>query len=465
MKPGPYRTAPIETTGMPPGVAYIVGNEAAERFSFYGMKAILTVYMTKFLLDASGHSAAMPKEQATEYYHWFNAANYAFPIIGALVADLWLGKYRTILWVSLLYCFGHLALAVDETRWGLFWGLFLIALGSGGIKPCVSANVGDQFTRMNKHLLERVYGWFYFSVNFGSFFSTLLTPWLLHHKDFGPRWAFGVPGVLMAIATFVFWLGRHQYAHVPARGMAFFKESWCPEGRMILLRLSVIYLFISVFWALYDQTGSAWVLQAERMDLMWMGVEWNASQIQAINPILVMIFIPLFTMVIYPLFGRVTKLTPLGKMSVGFFFTVAAFALPGWIEVRLLAGEKVNISWQLLAYVLMTIGEILVYFSSLEFSYTQAPPSMKSFLMALNLLSVSLGNVFTAEINKAIQYNKSFAKSLEGANYYWFFTGVMLTSACLFVYVALTYKGKTYLQDSEGLVASDSPKSDSEQST
>ncbi len=451
----PFRTVPEESKRMPPGIPYIVGNEAAERFSYYGMKAILTIFMTKHLLDSQGNSAPMNDEDAKTVYHLFSAANYAIPILGALLADLWWGKYRTIIWLSLVYCLGHLALAVDETRVGLLLGLGLIAVGSGGIKPCVSAHVGDQFSHTNEHLLERVYGWFYFSINFGSMFSTILTPWLLVH--YGAKVAFGVPGVLMALATLIFWLGRYKYVHVPARGAGFIKESWSPEGRQVLLRLSVIYLFIAVFWSLYDQTGSAWVLQAEIMDRHLFGYEWDPSQIQSINPILVMIFIPLFTLVIFPIGEKFIKITPLGKMSVGFFFAMASFALSGIIEGWLQAGKPVNVSWQLLSYVLMTIGEVLIYFTALEFSYTQAPPTMKSFVMALNLLSVTVGNMFTAGVNSLMSNNDQFRAAMKGANYYWFFTTIMLIASCLFIYVALTYKGKTYLQDSPESVG-DEPK-------
>ena len=95
-------------------------------------------------------------------------------------------------------------LSLDDTRFGLSIGLGLIAMGSGGIKPCVSAHVGDQFGKTNSHLLEKVFSWFYFSINFGAFFSTLATPLLL--EKYGPNVAFGIPGVLMFIATFVFWI-------------------------------------------------------------------------------------------------------------------------------------------------------------------------------------------------------------------------------------------------------------------
>ena len=117
----------------------------------------------------------------------------------------------------------------------LAMGLGLIALGAGGIKPCVSAHVGDQFGEQNEHLIPRVFGWFYFSINAVSTISMLLTPWLL--ENYGPGWAFGVPGVLMVLATFVFWIGRYKFVHIPPGGNEFFRETFSEDG----LRASPIW--------------------------------------------------------------------------------------------------------------------------------------------------------------------------------------------------------------------------------
>lgn len=442
-----YRTAPLNTPRMPPGVGYIVGNEAAERFSFYGMKTILTVFMAQHLRDAGGNLAVMSEADARQWYHVFNSAVYATPFVGALLSDTILGKYRTIVTLSVVYCLGHLALAVDETRTGLLVGLTLIAIGSGGIKPCVSAHVGDQFGQGNQHLVDKVFGWFYWSINFGSFFSTLLTPWLLEHH--GPHVAFGVPGALMLIATWVFWLGRRDFAHVPPGGRAFLGEAFGPAGLAALKQLLPLYAFIAIFWALYDQTGSAWVLQADHMDRRFLGVEWLSSQVQAINPILVLMFIPLFTYVLYPAVGRVVPLTALRKVGFGFFLTVLAFLLPAWVEAQILAGATPNIGWQIGAYVLLTAAEVMVYGTALEFSYTQAPNRMKSFIMALFLASVSVGNLLTAAVNALIQ-NADGSSKLAGASYYLFFAGLMFAAAVLFIPVAMWYKEKRYVQPAPG---------------
>ncbi|MEE2972241.1 MAG: MFS transporter [Planctomycetota bacterium] len=403
-----YLTAPTNTSGMPGGIPYIIGNEAAERFSFYGMKGVLVVFMTSylFLLPGSLTNEPMPGPEAIEKYHTFTAWVYLTPIFGALISDIFLGKYLTIIILSLVYCLGHGALALmglDEgidPAWMLTLGLGLIAIGSGGIKPCVSAHVGDQFGRSNAHLLDKVFSWFYFSINVGAFLSTLMTPWFL--EWYGPHLAFGVPGVLMVIATFLFWCGRKRFVHVPPGGIKWFKETFSWEGIGAILKLCVIYIFVAVFWALFDQTGSMWVLQAEDLNRNWLGTTWLPSQIQAVNPIMILIFIPLFTYVVYPLIDRVFPLTPIRKISIGLFVMVSGFAIAALVQQSIDAGGRPSIGWQILAYATLTASEVMVSITCLQFSYTQAPRTMKSVIMALFLMSVSLGNYFVAGVNAFI---------------------------------------------------------------
>jgi POT family proton-dependent oligopeptide transporter len=399
-----YRSAPQEMDGMPPGIPYIIGNEAAERFSFYGMRTILVVFMVQYLHLMDGGGQAMPNNQAVANYHEFAGWVYFTPFLGALIADIFLGKYRTIFYLSIVYCLGHAALACmgnygNSPQW-LFAGLLLICLGSGGIKPCVSAHVGDQFGKNNHHLISKVYNLFYFSINFGAFFSTLLTPWLLDR--YGPHWAFGVPGVLMAIATFMFWLGRNRFVHIPPSGLGFFKEAFSRDGMVALGKLIPLFTFIAVFWSLYDQTGSSWVLQAEQMNLKFLGITWLESQIQAVNPILILIYIPLFTFVIYPWLNRMFQLTPLRKIGIGMILMTASFGLTTLVQTWIDAGQRPSIGWQVLAYMIITASEIMVSIVGLEFAYTQSPKAMKSLVMSLFLLSVWGGNQFTAQVNRFI---------------------------------------------------------------
>lgn len=463
-------------TGMPAGIPYIVGNELAERFSFYGMKGILTVFMTTYLLDAAGESANLEPNDAKGVYHLFTAGAYFFPMLGAIIADVYWGKYKTILLISLMYCVGHgmLALMDIEAAYGwmgmaplLYLGLGLVAVGAGGIKPCVSAHVGDQFGTGNKHLLTKIFNWFYFAINLGAAASNLITPLLL--ENVGPWAAFGLPGILMAIATFMFWVGRHTFVHVPPSGWQKFKEeTFSPEGIRALKNLAPLFLlFVPVFWAIFDQTGSAWVLQSESMDRQFMGVTWLASQVQLVNPVLILTLIPVFTYYLYPTMGKFFDPTPLRKVGIGFVMTAAAFAVSGLIEMQIekqnaetvtaimadvsaslpairgdldeegltsvnelvesppstvkkviktlrgaewpsaKLGEYVqdmpNIGWQFLAYLLLTAGEVLVSIVCLEFAYTQSPPRMKSFIMGVYFLGVSFGNLAVSALNFVLE--------------------------------------------------------------
>jgi len=439
-----YLTAPVASRKTPKGIPYILFNELAERFSYYGMTAILVIFMTQHLLARDGSLAVMGKEQATSYFHIFISIVYFMPLLGALISDIWLGKYKTIICFSLVYCLGFLALALDQTRLGLSVGLGLIAIGSGVIKPCVSANVGDQFGKTNQHLLQKIFGWFYFAINFGAAISMFLTPWL--QNRYGPRVAFGVPGVFMLMATIAFWLGRKKFVHVPPGGIGFIKETFSGEGLRAVGKLFIIYLFAAVFWSLYFQSQSAWVLQAVNMDRQWLGFEWLPDQIQAVNSVMVMALIPIFSYVVYPAINKVFPLTALRKIGIGFFITVGAFTVSAIIENKISAGLTPSIAWQMLAFLILTSAEVMVSITCLEFSYTQAPKKMKSFIMGVFLLSMSLGNAFTAAVNAFIQ-NEDGTSKLEGANYFWFFRILMLVTSVIFIFVAGRYREKTYIQD------------------
>ena len=469
-----YRTSPDpDQTSMPGGIPYIVGNEAAERFSFYGMKAILAVFLTEHLFDSLGNEDFLSNEQTKETIAYFNAAVYATPFIGAIIADRWLGKYKVILWLSLFYCLGHGVLALVDTslseyirpRWIVFTGLALIACGAGGIKPCVTSHVGDQFGQSNKHLMSRVYNWFYLSINLGAFTSMIITPILLNNPNYGAAWAFGVPGVLMAIATFAFWLGRHTFIHIPPAGPNFLYESFGPDGRRAMLNLTPLLLFVAMFWSLFDQTASAWVIQAKAMNRdfnysflpqilpeSWLndsgGLTISPSQLQSVNSLFVLTLIPIFTLLLYPFLEKFVNLTPLRKIGSGLFIAVFSFVVSAFIEQNIQAGITPHVAWQILAYFILTVAEIMISITMLEFFYTQSPPAMKSVIMAFCMLSISIGNLFTAQVNRII-VREDGSVLLPGASYYWFFAGMMLFTAIAYLFWSQGYRGKTYIQGEE----------------
>lgn len=398
-----YRTTPHDTDRMPPGIPYIISNEAAERFSFYGMKAALAVFLANYLVVLGGEN--MSEAGATKITSLFNSAVYLTPLLGAIIADAFFGKYRTIMTLSVVYCLGHGCLAMIGVG-GLvqFWllaGLGLISLGAGGIKPCVSAHVGDQFGARNQHKLTAIFNIFYFSINFGAVLSNLLIPWvLLHH---GPHLAFGIPGVLMALATVFFWMGRRKFAHLPAKGRPFLKELFSRIGLSAIFKLTPLIFFIGMFWCLFDQTANRLVFQGQRMNNDFGGMKILPEQIQAANPFLILVLIPLFMFVIYPVVGKFIKLTPLRKIGAGMILMSFAFVVVSLCQESIDAGNRPHLAWQFVPYLILTSAEIMVSIVGLEFFYTQAPRKMKSFMMAIFLVSVAIGNLFTAAVNTVIQ--------------------------------------------------------------
>ncbi len=503
-----YRTAPDQTlTTMPPGIPYIIGNEAAERFSFYGMKAILYLYLTKYIVDAAGVSAVYDKEDATALLHLFVAAAYLFPIVGGPLADFYLGKYRVILWLSWAYCLGHLSLAAIDGRNGLWLGLALIAIGAGGIKPCVSSHVGDQFGQGNQHLISRIFRWFYFVINVGALTAMFCIPrtrdiflspengqaylkyvlpadWLnaiLPH--FSPTLAhhvaFGIPGVLMLLATIVFWMGRNKFVHIPPSTDEFMKELepilerapflkyfppimfvaifMNPENRRAILKLLPLFAFIVVFWALFDQTMSTWVEQATHMNLTvlrWRDWEWKVlpDETQTLNPLFVLMFIPLLDFVVFPALSKVVQLSALRRVSVGLFLASMAFAVSGFIQMEIDQNFTPWVLWLVFPYAIITVAEVLVSTTCLEFSYTQAPNRLKSIIMSLYLLSVFGGNLLTSGVNWMISRDDG-TSMLPGASYYWFFSILMFVTAVCFIPYAVLSRESRFIQGEDAPTA------------
>jgi POT family proton-dependent oligopeptide transporter len=400
----------------PSQIKFIIGNEACERFSFYGMRNILTIFVVDYLLrNASPHE----KLGGESVLHWFSMGVYFFPLLGGVLADRFWGKYRTVLWLSLVYTVGQLSLAFFiENKLAFYGGLFLIALGSGGIKPCVSSFAGDQFTSDNKPLIKKLFAVFYWSINLGSFFASAFIPKVL--ALWGPAIAFGIPGVLMGIATVVFWSGRRRYAHVPPTGpnphfflWVIFDALGKPakkgahwldaalgkhpqsaiDAAKAVLRVLVVFLPVPFFWMLFDQKASTWVIQAKSMDLQVGPWKFEPSQLQLINPALVMILIPLTQKYLYPFLERVgLPLKPLRKMTIGMFLAALSFVWVALIQRQLDAGVHLSVLWQSGPYVLLTLGEVLISVTGLEFAYTQAPLETKGIIQSFWSLAVTLGN-------------------------------------------------------------------------
>ncbi len=386
----------VKDNKMPTSIWFIVSNEFAERFCFYGINAVLVSFMVSFLKFTDGKALA--------WGALFKTAAYLFPLVGAIVSDVFWGKFRTIFVFSIIYAIGCICLALfGSSAMALVASLGLVALGTGGIKPCVSTNVGDQFNAKNAHLIERAFSLFYMSINAGSSISIWLCPELLNSPNWGPKWAFGMPAIMMALATVVFIAGRNRYVKVPPAGKAWLKEVFSADGLKLIGKLAVLYVFVAIFWSLWDQSnGGALVLQAQSplLDKSIFGLfTLQPQQVQVVNGLFILILAPIFSAGVFPFVGKFVKVTPLRKIGAGMVVMGSSFLVIGWLEDQIMAGRTVSVWWQIFAYFILTAAELLVSVTALEFSYKQAPLRIKSFIMALFLLSTSLGNLVVAAVN------------------------------------------------------------------
>ena len=439
----------------PPQIKFIIGNEACERFSYYGMMGILELYLVnRMAMDESG---------ATQTLHWFGTAVYFLPLLGGWLADRWFGRYWTILVISLFYCLGHGTLALFEgNRAGLFVGLALIAFGAGGIKPCVSAFVGDQFGPQQQHLLTKIYGWFYWAINLGAAAGFFIIPWV--HAKASYSWAFGVPGIAMGLATLFFWLGtKHYVRQPPARQQDRLHPAaviWCAlthgrdrkhgehfldvtlkrysaaevEGAKAVLGILGIFATVPVFWALFNQVNSTWVLQGKNMaPFYWL----NGETMQGAGAVLVMIWVPILTLGIYPLAERLgLRPTPLRRMSLGMVLGAVSFFLCGSIQSRMDQGQVPNILWQLVPYIVLEAGEVMVSATALEFAFSQAPARMKSIIMSYWLMTIAGGHFLVAVFTNL---NSRYVHA-RGASEFYFYATLMLVVAGAFIFLATRYR-------------------------
>ncbi|XP_056145064.1 solute carrier family 15 member 2 [Lampris incognitus] len=363
-------------TSYPVSIAFIVVNEFCERFSYYGMKAVLMLYFVTYL--------QWDKNLSTAVYHAFSSLCYFTPVLGALIADSWLGKFKTIIYLSIVYVFGHVVKSVgaipdvgDNTIHIVLsmLGLILIAFGTGGIKPCVAAFGGDQFEEELVNQRRKFFSIFYMSINAGSVLSTFITPILRSDVQCfnGDCYAlaFGVPAALMVVALVVFIAGSGLYKKNPPEGNVLldvckcigfairnrFRRSkyevkrkhwldWAEDKyskRLIeeikmVLRILLLYIPLPMFWALFDQQGSRWTLQAIKMDMAF-GDSFilKPDQIQMLNALLILVFVPIFDIIIYPLIGLCRiNITPLRKMAAGMIFAALAFGAATLVEVNVM---------------------------------------------------------------------------------------------------------------------------------
>ena len=466
----------------PKGFWFIFWGELAERCSYYGMRAILALYM----VDRLGFS----ESNAALAMSIFIGASYFLPLIGGWVADNYIGKYWTIVGFSIPYVGGHLILGIESMPF-LVGALSLLAMGTGVIKPNISTLMGmtyDQQRPGDQALRSDAFGIFYMSINIGAALSQTLLPYI--RTGYGYRIAFAFPAALMALALVAFAAGKRHYAIDPVIK----NEALTPEQRRsrqlilvlialvgailaavivtgtmlpaatmyvgvvgfvafatamsrVLGRLGAIFAVVTFFWAVFDQSASTWIFFANRdFNLNVGGWRIEPDAIQAINPILIIVLVPAFSILWRTFASRGLSFRATDKMQVGFVLTALCMFVMGIAGFVAAGGVKVSILWQVGAYILLTGAEVCISVVGLELAFAAAAPYMKSVVTACWYLCVSIANLC---INAPITalYDK-----MSPGWYFTMLTGMMIPVIVVFAVLAARFN-EQMTRDSAGDLA------------
>jgi dipeptide/tripeptide permease len=422
----PAVTAP---TTHPIGFWFFFWGELAERCSYYGMRAILGLYMVERLRfeEENSHSAM----------HTFMAACYLLPLVGGWVADRILGKYWTIVSFSIPYILGHVILGIESVPF-LVMALGLLAMGAGVIKPNISTLMGltyDQERPGQEKLLSDAFAMFYGAINIGAFISTIAVPWIA--KEYSYQLAFLFPAGLMVVAFLIFAMGKKHYAVETISREEKTAEERAAQWR-VLAKISGIFAVVTFFWSVQDQSASTWTFFAkDYLDLELFGWKLEPGMIQGANPLLIVILLPLITLFWHYLSDRGVKLRPTDKMLIGFVLATITMAMMAAAGFLTSPSAKISVLWEIAAYIVITIAEACISVVGLELAFTAAPKQMKSFVTACWLFTIFAGNLVAAPLTRL------YDKQLSPGPYFVMWTGVMLVVTLVFIPVASRFNRRT----------------------
>jgi POT family proton-dependent oligopeptide transporter len=447
-------------TSHPRGFYYIFFGEFAERCSYYGMRAIMPLYLTMVL--------RFEDSQASEIYSYFKAACYLLPLLGGFLADRYFGKYWTIVGFSVPYVLGHFVLGIQES-WALILAMFLLAGGSGVIKPNISTLMGmtyDQQRPGQTALRTSAFSWFYFSINIGAFISMLSLPLLrdaLKGEDgnlsFAYKITFQVPAWLMVAALAIFAAGKRNYAVEVIDRTKRITPQERAERWSVLVKLFGIFGLIVFFWVAYEQNDNLWTFFArDHIDRRLFGKEYPPDGFQFINALLILVFVPSFAIMWRTIDPQGTRFPAPTKMLLGFLFTAGASGIMSAAAFAAVGDQKVSAWWIVIAYVVLTIGEILVYGTGLELSFTAAPANMKSFITACFLVTNFLGNMINTRLSPL------YVRTIPAGEFFAMSAGIVLVAAVAFYFVgrrfnradvrlAPDYASRVDIEDHQGITA------------
>ena len=378
----------------PKGLYILFFTEMWERFSYYGMRAILTLYM---ITEVSQKNPGLGWDDAfaLSIYGWYTMAVYVMSIPGGIIADRWLGQKKTVLWGGILLVFGHSILAVDAI-WAFAAGLTLIVLGVGGLKPNISTMVGGLY-REGDPRRDKGFTIFYIGINIGAWLAALIVGGV--GEIYGWHYGFGLAGIGMTLGLAQYLYGQKYLKDVgepPAKKKETKEAIHKPltkieKDRMVVLFLS--FIVIIAFWAAFEQAGGLMnIYTNEKVNRMFFGWQIPTSWFQSLNPLFIIIF---GTIVASFWFNRQKlgkEASTLFKMAVGIMIMGIGFLMMSGASLQAASVGKAGMYWIIAAYLLHTIGELCASPTALSFITKLAPVKYGSLMMGSYFAATGIGN-------------------------------------------------------------------------
>jgi len=398
-----------ELFGHPRGLAFLFTTEMWERFSYYGMRSLLVLYMTKYLLlpgqagDVAGLSAVKRALEAvfgeldvqplsSQLYGFYTALVYLTPIFGGLLADRVLGQRRTVIVGAVLMAIGHFMMAVEQL---FLFALLALILGNGAFKPNISTQVGGLYAP-GDHRRDRAYSIFYVGINVGAFLAPLVCGTL--GEKAGWHYGFAAAGIGMLIGLSIYLyalpllppdeLQKASAAHAERKPLG--RDEW-----RAIIALLVLFVPTALFWATYEQSGNTIVLWADAntdrtIDLFGWHSEIPTTWFLAFNPFMIFAFTPFIVALWTRQAARGSEPRTISKMSLGCFglaLSYGVMAIAAWQA----GGGQASWAWLFAYFVVITIAELYISPVGLSLVTKIAPARIISMMMGVWLATSFVG--------------------------------------------------------------------------
>ena len=382
--------------GHPRGLSTLFFTEMWERFSYYGMRAFLILYM---VTPAASGGLGFADARAASIYGTYTGSAWAASILGGVIADRLLGQYRTVLVGGTIIAAGHFTLAINALP-AFYTGLALIALGTGCLKPNVSTLVGSLYPQGDARR-DAGFSIFYMGINLGALFGPLIAGYFAQRVNWHVGFACAGVGMTLGLVQYV--VGRQRLkeglarleretaaprtAAAPTGGVGISADEWKRIGAIV-----IFFLAASIFWGGYEQAGSTLNLFADRYTRTEIfGVSFPSSWLQSVQPAFVILLAPVFGW-LWVRLGRYQPSSP-AKFAIGLFFLSLSFMV--LIPAGAIAsgqGVRVSPMWLVTAYFVSEIGELCVSPIGLSAVTKLAPVRIVGLMMGVWFLSNAAGN-------------------------------------------------------------------------